>query len=68
MDIIRPLKKENSEIVYIFSIIDYLTKYAEAILLPNQTADTIARALEVIFSRHGAPSMTITDQAQTFSL
>ena len=66
MDIIGPLKRTKFGNVYILSIIDYFTKYAEAIALPNQKAETIARVLEDIFSRHGAPSVIITDQGTNF--
>ena len=66
MDIIRPRKKIKFESAYILSIIDYFTKYAEAIALPNQAAETITRALDEVFSRHDALSAIITDQGRNF--
>ena len=36
-------------------IIDYNTKYAEAIALLNHEAGMVVRALEQVFARHGMP-------------
>ena len=47
---------------YILTLIDYVTKYAEAIPLPNQETETVARALEEIFAWHGMPAVVLTDQ------
>eukprot|EP00794_Sanderia_malayensis_P002500 gene2500-2883_t len=57
VDLIGPLKTTRSGNKYILSVIDYYTKYAEAEALPNQEAETIVRALEEIFARHGMPSV-----------
>eukprot|EP00794_Sanderia_malayensis_P014622 gene14622-16137_t len=62
VDLIGPLKTIRSGNKYILSVIDYYTKYAEAKALPNQEAETIVRALEEIFARHGMPSVLLTDQ------
>ena len=59
---IGPLKSTSRGNKYI----DYYTKYAEAVALPNQEAVTIARALEDIFARHGMPSVLLTDQGSNF--
>ena len=41
---------------YVVVFMDYLTKWAEAFAVPDQSAETIARLLvEEIFCRHGAP-------------
>ena len=66
VDIIGPLKTTTRGNKYILSVIDYYTKYAEAVALPNQEAVTVARALEDIFSRHGMPLVLLTDQGSNF--
>ncbi len=66
VDLIGPLKTTRSGNKYILSVIDYYTKYAEAEALPNQEAETIVRALEEIFARHGMPSVLLTDQGRNF--
>jgi hypothetical protein len=68
VDIICPLKTMSRGNKYILSVIDYYTKYAEAVALPNQEAVTVARALEDIFARHGMPVVLLTDQGSNFSL
>jgi hypothetical protein len=62
VDMIGTLKLTRQGNKYIFSIIDYYTKYAEAIALPNQEAETVVRALEQVFPRPGMPSVLLTDQ------
>ncbi len=66
VDIVGPLKTTRSGNKYILSVIDYYTKYAEAAALPNQEAETVVRALEQIFARHGMPSVLLTDQGRNF--
>ncbi|CAB3986622.1 Transposon Ty3-G Gag-Pol poly [Paramuricea clavata] len=66
VDIIGPLKTTSRGNKYILSVVDYYTKYAEAVALPNQEAVTVARALEDIFARHGMPSVLLTDQGSNF--
>jgi hypothetical protein len=66
VDLIGPLKLTRQGNKYILSIIDYYTKYAEAVALPNQEAETVVRALEQVFARHGMPSVLLTDQGRNF--
>ena len=66
IDIIGPLKLTRRGNRYILSVIDYYTKYGEAVPLPNQEAETVVRALEEIFARHGMPSIILTDQGSNF--
>ena len=63
---IGPLKTTSKGNRYILSMIDCYTKYAEAEPLPNQEAKTVVQALEQIFSRHGIPSVLLTDQGRDF--
>ena len=66
VDIIGPLVRTRAGNRYILTLIDYFTKYTEAIPLPNQEAETVARALEEIFARHGMPAVILTDQGSNF--
>ena len=66
VDLVGPLKTTSQGNKYILSVIDYYTKYAEAIALPNEEAVTVAKALEDVFTRHGMPSVLLTDQGKNF--
>ena len=66
VDLVGPLQTTSQGNKYILSVIDYYTKYAEAIALPNQEAVTVAKALEDVFTRHGMPSVLLTDQGKNF--
>ena len=46
--------------------IRYFTKWAEALPMPDQTAERIARALIDIFSRFGIPEILHSDQGRNF--
>ena len=59
-----PIKEEN---LYLLVMVDYFTRYAEAVPLPNRRATTIAKAIygEWI-CRHGVMEILYSDQAQEF--
>ena len=49
-------------------VTDSLTKWVEAIPLPNNLASTTAKALiDRIISRHGAPKAILTDRGTNFT-
>ena len=63
MDIVGPMKTTSRNNKYILTVIDYYTKFGEAVpLQDNQKSETICRVLEEIFSRHGMPTILLTDQ------
>lgn len=63
MDIVGPLVTSNDGNKYILTVQDYFTKYLEAIPLPNQKTETIAKAFVTnIICRHGVPKKLLTDQ------
>lgn len=68
MDIVGPLVHTLNGNRYLLTFMDHFTKYAEAIPIPNQKADTVARAfVENVITRHGAPTKLLTDQGTNFT-
>ena len=65
VDILQvPLSSRNNQ--YLLVIQDYFTKWAEAILLPNQTANRITSELIRVFSNYGLPDILHIDQGRNF--
>ena len=61
IDLIGPIKPKSSEgHQYILTIMDYATRYQEAIALKESTAKEIAHALMAVFSRFGIPEEILT--------
>lgn len=67
MDIVGPLPVSNQGNKYLLTFIDYLTRYCEAIPIPNQTAEIVAKEfVHKIITRHGVPKKLLTDQGRNF--
>ena len=65
VDILQlPLSCQNNK--YLLVIQDYFTKWAEAIPLPDQTANRITRELIHVFTRFGLPTILHSDQGANF--
>lgn len=65
VDILQlPLSCQNNK--YLLVIQDYFTKWAEAIPLPNQTANWITKELVHVFTRFGLPTILHSDQGANF--
>ena len=65
VDILQlPLSCQNNK--YLLVIQDYFTKWAEAIPLPDQTANRITRELVHVFTRFGLPAILHSDQGANF--
>ena len=63
MDILGPLPESRKGNKYVLLMVDQFTKWVEAAPLPDQTAETVARAvIDHLFSRPGCPWETCTDQ------
>ncbi|KAG8239233.1 hypothetical protein J437_LFUL012557 [Ladona fulva] len=68
MDIVGPISSTYKGNRYILTLQDVFTKYPEAIALPNQKPETVARAfVENIVLRHGAPRQLLTDRGTSFT-
>lgn len=67
IDIVGPLKKSANGNRWILTVEDYLSKWPEAIPLPDCKAHTIAVALlDQVISRHSAPRVILSDRGQNF--
>ena len=53
---------------YLLTFICHFTRYAEAIPIPDMSAETCARAYaDNVNARHGTGSILVTDQGRTFT-
>ncbi|XP_069835633.1 uncharacterized protein [Dendropsophus ebraccatus] len=67
VDIVGPLAVPSSSgKSYILTVVDYATRYPEAVALSSIRADKVADALLTIFSRVGFPKEMLTDQGTQF--
>ena len=67
LDIIGPLPRSNEGFKYILVIVDYFTKWAEAVPLRDQEASSVARAfVETAVLRFGTPATLNSDQGTNF--
>ncbi|CAJ0949330.1 unnamed protein product [Ranitomeya imitator] len=67
VDIVGPLAASSSSgKQYILTVVDYATRYPEAVALSSTRADKVADALLAIFSRVGFPREMFTDQGAQF--
>ena len=65
VDILEVPVSQNSN-CYLLVIPHYMTKWAEAIPIPNQTAVHITTELIRVFSRYGIPDIFHSDQGRNF--
>lgn len=67
-DIVGPLPLSQAGNRYVLSIVDHFSRYTEFVALPDQTSETVARALmHRYISRYGIPRELITDQGGNFT-
>nr|XP_055032771.1 uncharacterized protein LOC129421341 [Misgurnus anguillicaudatus] len=66
MDLVGPLPKSARGHEHILVIVDYATRYPEAIPLRKATTKAIAQELFLLCSRVGIPSQILTDQGTPF--
>ncbi|KAG6939883.1 hypothetical protein G0U57_020765 [Chelydra serpentina] len=66
MDLVGPLEKMTRGHQYVLVILDYATRYPEAVPLQNTASKSIAKELVAIFTQVGLPKEILTDQATPF--
>jgi transposase InsO family protein len=67
VDITGPHPRSRRGYVFILTLVDHFTKWAEAVPIRNHTATTVARVLfDHVFSRFGMPIRCLTDQGAEF--
>ena len=67
IDIIGPLPNTEEGHSYILTVVDFATRYPEATALKEITAEAVANALVLVYSRLGIPSEILTDQGRQFT-
>ena len=65
-DLVGPLTKSVGGHRFILTMMDYYTKYPEAIALKRVDNQSVLEAMLEIFSRHGIPECILTDQGSVF--
>lgn len=67
LDIVGPLTETTNRNKYILTFQDHLSKYSEAMPIPNQEAETVAKEFVTkIICKHGTPKTVLTDQGSNF--
>eukprot|EP00057_Strongylocentrotus_purpuratus_P000907 XP_001186509.2 PREDICTED: uncharacterized protein LOC754648 [Strongylocentrotus purpuratus] len=68
MDLVGPIEPATSKgNRYILTVVDYATRYPEAVALRRIDAQTVAEALMDIYSRVGIPREVLTDRGSQFT-
>ena len=66
MDIVGPLVRTDKGNRYVLVVMDYATRWPEAVALKSVDSETVARALVELFARVGIPKEILTDQGSNF--
>ena len=67
IDTVGPMPPTKDGCKKLLTIVDVFSRYPIAIPIPNERAETVARALQKhLFSIHGYPKITLSDRAQGF--
>lgn len=67
MDLITSFPTSTQGNKYLLVFMDYLTKWPEAVALPNKKAETITHAfVEHVICQHGAPKSLLSDHRKEF--
>lgn len=67
VDLVGPLLKSSEGYKYILTLVDYATRYPEAVPLRNINAKTVAEALIGIYCRLGVPQEVLSDLGTQFT-
>jgi len=67
LDIVGPLPITNKGNQYLIVLVDYTTKWVEAMPLKNIESQDVIYFLKDVFARHGVPEIIVTDNGPQFS-
>ncbi|XP_076449992.1 uncharacterized protein LOC143286334 [Babylonia areolata] len=68
VDIVGPISPSSeSGNRYILTMVDYATRYPEAVALKHVSAETVAEALFTMWTRTGVPAEVLTDRGSQFT-
>ena len=67
LDFVGPFNPKSNQKFYILVAIDYMTKWVEAVALPNATEEAIIKFLFELFVCDGLPREVITDGGLQFT-
>jgi len=66
MDLIGLFKPSALRYKLVLTVTDYFSKYVEAVLIPDKSADSVAKGIYKLYYRQGAPVHIITYQGKEF--
>ena len=67
VDLLGPLPESHSGNSYVMVVGDYFTRWMEALPIPNQEAETVAKQLvDEVFLRYSVPEQLHSDQGRQF--
>ena len=66
VDLVGPLSRNDRKARYILTMVDHFTRFADAIPLTSKCAETVARGILLLTTRHGAPKEILTDKGGEF--
>lgn len=66
LDVVGPLKRTKRGNTYILTLMDFSSRWPEAIPMKKADAETTTDAMIEVFSRHGLPATILTDNGQNF--
>ena len=61
LDFVDPFNPKSNQKSYILVATDYMTKWVEAVALPNETKEVVIKFLFELFVHYGLPKEVITD-------
>ena len=66
VDIVGPVERSAKGHKYLLTLVDYATRFPDAIPLKDATAPSVADGLVEMFSRYGIPAELLSDQGPNF--
>ena len=64
---LSPSVREREPVAYILTVVDFATRYPEAVALPKIETERVAEAFLEVFSRVGFPKEMLSDKGTQFT-